>query len=978
MLEQYRRLLWNNLGGVIVALDLAARVTYANQEALDMLGYTEQELLGRNWLEITALPEQRQQAQELFQRMVSGQMADPFLASSREIRTKSGRNVHMAWRSNPVVDDAGRIIGTVSCGQNMTEEKQARNRLDLHNKIAQIMELDRSFADSAGLFLAALAQQSGWVAAEILLARDPGGPLCQFAWWTDGREVQDFFAFTCEQLSFGKGEGLPGMVWANGAPTWIDDVSVCDWFLRREAAAAAGIRAAMGFPLWVGGEVVGVIVLYSEHTQLQNEDVVALYATIGIQIGGYYQRKKAEESLRRSERLLAMGAEIVHLGIWEWDIPSGQERWSDEQYRIFGHEPAGAVPTYELFLQAICDHDRPAVLAAVNKALTDPTYVYDVECRIVTADAKSKHIRCQGEVVRDGDGRPVRMIGTVLDISEIRRSEEQLKIWGELFNNSGEAMLITDPTPKILGVNREFTRLTGYEAAEVLGKNPNILKSDRHDRVFFQKFWASLAGTGYWQGEIWDRRKDGTEYPKWSTISRIKNEQGVTTHYVATFTDISERKAADAKINYLYHYDPLTGLPNRTLLYEQTAEVLAKAAGESRRVAVMSLDLDQFKIVNDSFGHSVGDMLIQQVARRLRACVRESDLVCRTGGDEFVIVLPHIKNIAETLPVAEKVAEQIRQPIVAADTEFALTTSIGISVYPEDGTERDLLLRNADIAMNFAKETGRNRYRFFTEDLSDLAANKMRLVNDLRKAVDRGEFVLYYQPQIAVATNRMIGAEALLRWEKPDVGIVAPGEFIAVAEESGLILPIGDWVLNEACRQCRQWEDLGLPPLLVAVNISAIQFQQPGFVAKVAVAMADSRAQSVLEIEITEGVVMDNSLAAAALLTQLKDLGCQLAIDDFGTGYSSLAYLTKFPVDRLKIDQSFVRTMLVESKNMAIVESIVSLAKNLKMRVIAEGVETQAEYQALRQRGCDEVQGYYFAKPMPPGEFLRWRREQGC
>lgn len=974
MLKTYQRLLWNSLGGIIVALDCQARISYANQEALDTFGYDAAEFIGQDWFSLMASPKDRRMQYEHFQANLTGRANDSFWETSREIAAKDGRILQIAWRSNLVRDDAGNIIGTISCGQNVTEEKLARTRLYLHNTIAQIVEMDHLFETAAGLFLAAIVRQLDWAMGELWMVREQQDVLCQYAWWQNDIVVPDFFDLTCDQLAFAKGEGLPGQVWQTGTITWIDDVSTCTTFARRKVAASAGIHAAMGFPIWVSGEIVGVVVLFSTQIQTRNEDLMNLCSTLGIQIGNYYQRKKAENALRENERILKIGAEIVHLGIWEWEISSGEERWSDEQFRIFGHEPGAVKPVYDLFVQAIAAEDRPMVLTAVEKALADPAYTYDIECRIIAADGKIKYIRCQGEVVRDSAGRPVRMIGTVLDISQRRQAEEQLKIWGELFNNSGEAMLITDATPKILGINHEFTRLTGYDATEVIGKNPNVIKSGRHDRAFFQKFWASLLATGYWQGEIWDRRKDGSEYPKWSTISRVKNNQGVTTHYVATFTDISERKAADEKIRYLYHYDPLTGLPNRTLLYKKIDSAILQATRQSGYVAVISLDLDQFKFVNDSVGHHIGDQMIQEIAVRLRGCVGGQDCVCRTGGDEFVVVLQEVKNVADIIPVAEEIARQICRPVTVENTEFALTTSMGISIFPQDGVERDLLVRNADIAMNFAKESGRNRYRFFTEELSEVAVRKMQTVNDLRKALERREFVLYYQPQLEVGSGRLIGAEALIRWDRPDSGLVMPGDFIPIAEESGLIVPIGDWVLAEACRQCREWEAAGGSPLTVAVNVSASQFRQADFMAKLASTLNQGGTKPRLEIEITEGVIMENSEQAIQWLGQLKSLGCSLSIDDFGTGYSSLAYLTRFPVDRLKIDQSFVRIMLTSEANMAIVESIIGLAKNLKMHVIAEGVETQAEYDALRNRQCDEVQGYYFARPMAAADFLSWRK----
>ena len=553
-----------------------------------------------------------------------------------------------------------------------------------------------------------------------------------------------------------------------------------------------------------------------------------------------------------------------------------------------------------------------------------------------------------------------------------RIAEARLQIWDELFRSSGEAMMVTDAEHRILVVNEAFSRMTGYDADEVTGQTPAFLQSGRQERSFYLELLAVLNDAGYWQGEIWNRRKDGTEYLQGLTISRIRNEQGMTTHYIATFSDNSERKAAEERIRYLVQHDPLTGLPNRTLLFDRINTAIARAKRSKRHVVVFSIDVDRFKVVNDSLGHDVGDMLLQEMAQRLQTCVREEDTLSRPGGDEFAIVFPNVEDIGAVAPIAEKVAACMRTPISISDMDFSLTASIGISVYPGDGTEKESLLKNADAAMNYAKETGRNRYHFFTNDLNRMVSERLRIETNLRKALERNEFVLYYQPQVDLHSNRVVGMEALIRWRQPEEGLISPAKFIPMAEESGLIVPIGEWILATAAGQWRDWTKAGMPPVSLAVNISAVQFYQSDFLEKISRHVKQCRLESFLEIEVTEGVMMRNVPATLDIMHKLKAIGCKLSIDDFGTGYSSLGYLSRFPLDKLKIDQSFVRAMLTSQTNMAIVDTIIRLANNLHLRVIAEGVETDEEMEALRDRKCDEVQGYLYARPMPAEELILW------
>jgi diguanylate cyclase (GGDEF)-like protein/PAS domain S-box-containing protein len=589
---------------------------------------------------------------------------------------------------------------------------------------------------------------------------------------------------------------------------------------------------------------------------------------------------------------------------------------------------------------------------------------------IVTRNGGRRRIAWNNTPLRDPDGKVMGAASIGEDITEHRKAEEHLLLWSKVLENSVEGIMVTDADNAIVTVNQAFTRVTGYALEEVRGKNPRLLQAKRQDRGFYQNMWAAITETGHWQGELWNRRKNGEVYPQWTSISTLRDSQGAITHHIGVFSDITERKAADERIRYLAHYDVLTGLANRTLLQARLEQALAAARRDRTYVALLFLDLDRFKNINDSLGHYSGDTVLQAVGERLRACVREGDTVARLGGDEFVIMLPDLRAGDDAARVAEKVFGAMAHPFFIAGHELNLTLSLGISVYPDDGNEIGSLIKNADAAMYHAKEAGRNNYQFYTGDMNARALEALALENRLRHALERRELLLYFQPQVDLWSGRIIGAEALLRWQQPELGLVPPGKFIPIAEERGLIVPIGDWVLRNACAQNLRWQQQGLPAMPVAVNISALQFHQKGFVDKVAQAVQQSGLDPrYLELEITESILMRDAEATVAMMRALRAMGLKLSIDDFGTGYSSLSYLRRFPLDRLKIDQSFVRDMAANSDAAAIASVIITLAKTLKLKAIAEGVETQAQLDLLRAQGCDEMQGYYFSKPLPAAEF---------
>ena len=562
------------------------------------------------------------------------------------------------------------------------------------------------------------------------------------------------------------------------------------------------------------------------------------------------------------------------------------------------------------------------------------------------------------------------LLARVRNILQRKRAEAQLRLAAHVFEYSGEAIVITDRDNRIVEVNPSFTRMTGYTAEEVHGKNPGILSSGRATKEEYRVMWAAIEEHGFWQGEMWDRRKDGNIYPKLLTISVVRNYQGDIDFYIASFADLSEQKATEEKIRHVAHHDALTGLPNRLYLHISLEQAIAAARRENAEVALLFIDLDRFKIINDTLGHHVGDSLLVEVAQRLRKCVRESDLLARLGGDEFVVAISGDDAINIAAHVAEKILGSLSRPYHIAGNALHSTPSIGISLYPHDGDSIESLMKNADAAMYHAKSMGRNNFQFFSTEMTQSSSERLQLEDSLHRALEHGEFIVYYQPQADFASGRLVGAEALIRWRHPERGMISPLDFIPLAEENGMILPIGAWVLREVCRQLKAWRELGLTGLHVAVNLSPRQFHQDGLVENILGALREFDVPAAaLELEITESSVMENPDEAVSLMNRLNQNGLSIAIDDFGTGYSSLSYLKRFPVSKLKIDRSFVMDIPGDANDTAIAIAVIQLARSLGLKTVAEGVETAEQRQFLSDQGCDLLQGYWYSRPLDAAGF---------
>ncbi|MBO1539814.1 EAL domain-containing protein [Pseudomonas sp. OA65] len=595
-------------------------------------------------------------------------------------------------------------------------------------------------------------------------------------------------------------------------------------------------------------------------------------------------------------------------------------------------------------------------------------FVRDFSCHIRRNDGQIRLCEVSSRPLPIGDEDC--MLTIARDITERHLMQEKLQQAATVFESTAEGVLITDTQQHISAVNRAFTEITGYSETEALGHTPRLLASGLHDSAFYAAMWHQLTAEGHWQGEISNRRKNGELYPSWLTISAVRNRDRQITHFVAVFADISSLKHAQARLDYQAHHDPLTGLPNRTLFESRLLAALNSQQENGGQGAVLFLDLDRFKHINDSLGHPVGDLLLKGIAVRLREQLRDIDTVARLGGDEFIILLPGLQQPSDAEHIAQKLLNCFTAPFQAGEHEFFISASIGTSLYPQDGCDVATLVKNADAAMYRSKAKGRNRVEKYTRDLTAQASERVALEHELRRAIERNELSLSFQPKINLVDNRLVGAEALIRWYHPTFGDVPPEHFIPLAEENGMILQIGDWVLERACRQLCEWNSTyeSLGPL--SVNLAGAQLRQPNLLGRIEQLLREHQLKpDLLQLEITENFIMSQAEEALTVLHQLKKLGVQLAIDDFGTGYSSLSYLKRLPLDILKIDQSFVRGLPDDPHDVAIVRAIIALGRSMQFTIIAEGVETLAQQQFLTEEGCEQIQGYIVSLPLCAEEF---------
>ena len=675
-----------------------------------------------------------------------------------------------------------------------------------------------------------------------------------------------------------------------------------------------------------------------------------------------------------SEALWKFALEGSGAGVWDWDPVHARGRYSPLYKTLLGYAadlPDADLPRWE---ERLHPEDRAAALAALQRHYDGGSPTYVSEHRLLCQDGHYRWMHERGMVMRrDARGVALRTVGTTTDISARKQAEQRLRLAASVFTHTMEGIVITDAAGTIVDVNDAFSRITGYHHDEAVGQTPRILSSGRQGPEFYAGMWRALLTVGQWSGEIWNRRRNGEVYAEILTISAVRNAAGVTTHYVALFTDITAHKEHERQLEHIAHFDALTGLPNRVLLGDRLQQAMLRCNRQERALAVAFLDLDGFKGINDAHGHDVGDDLLIAVGQRMKSVLREGDSLARIGGDEFVAVLVDLDRPDACEPVLDRLLAAAAEPVAVGGHVLRVSASIGVTLYPQDGVDADLLMRHADQAMYLAKQSGRNRWHLFDLAHDTAAKSQRESLEQIREAFDLGQFVLYYQPKVNMRTGRLVGAEALIRWQHPQRGVLPPAAFLPTMEGHPISLEVGDWVIATALSQMATWRAQGLH-VPVSVNIGAGQLQQAGFAARLAERLrrVPDIPPGCLELEVLETSALEDIAQVSEVMQACKALGVRFALDDFGTGYSSLTYLKRLPADMIKIDQSFVRDMLEDSEDRAIVEGVVGLARVFRREVIAEGVETRAHGMVLLELGCELAQGYGVARPMPADQLPAW------
>lgn len=680
--------------------------------------------------------------------------------------------------------------------------------------------------------------------------------------------------------------------------------------------------------------------------------------------GEVVERNKAYQKLQESEQRLHEAQHIARIGNWNWDITTGEIIWSDQIYTIIGVNPSTPKGTFNDLLAVVAEDERPTVKAVFEKCRQDGV-PYDIEHSVVREDDRLVYVHQQGQVELDKTGQAIRMAGTMQDITQRRQTEAQMRKLSGAVEQIADSVMITNGVGVVEYVNPAFEEMTGYTKEEAIGSTPRLLKSERQSASFYARLWKTVLDGQVFNDVIINRKKNGQFYYEEKTITPQKDQHGNIIHFISTGKDVTERIESQERLHYLAHHDALTGLPNRVLLQDRLAQALSRSRWHERNIAVLFMDVDRFKIINDTLGHAVGDNLLQQMATRLLECIREGDTVSRLGGDEFAVVLNDLASDEDVLPIAEKMISTLKTPMYIDGHELFVTSSIGISMFPRDGTDSNELLKKADVAMYRAKAQGKDKYQLYNADDDVQAVGRLSIENQLRRALEKGEFSLNYQPQLDITDGSIIGFEALLRWYNQDLKNMPPLQFIPILEETGMIIPVGDWVLRTACQQEKAWQNAGMSPHRIAVNLSIRQFQGQGLVRRIDEILSEiGLLPQYLELEITEGLLIEQITETAKVLNELHEMGIHLSIDDFGTGYSSMSYLKRLPFDTLKIDRMFISDITFNPDDAAIATAIISLAHTLGMQVIAEGVETHDQLQYLQQQQCDAMQGYLFSPPL--------------
>jgi diguanylate cyclase (GGDEF)-like protein/PAS domain S-box-containing protein len=954
-------------------IDADGRTTFVNQKMADMLGYTPEEMLGRTMPAFMHEDDEAKPAHDNEHRHQGSATQHDF-----KFRRKDGSLVCTLYNTVPLTDEHGQYAGAFAMVTDITQRRQTEQRILQLNRllrttaeINQLMAHERTRQRLLDEACRVLVEHGEYRMAWIGLAHYSNGTVEPVASAGFEQGYLEDTEIRCDDTPLG--QGPTGTAIRAGRPVINQDTeqnsSFAPW---REMARSHGYSSSAAFPLRLAGQIIGAVSVYSEKPGAFNPDEVALLEDLVEDIGYALQgqeemeaRKRAEKALAESEANFRALTENANVGI----LVNHQGKHVFANTRLlqmldYTLEELRTTGIKELVHPDDYDHVMSRFRERMDGRPVTPVY----ETRFLSRQGREVPVEVSAAKTT-WQGEPAGLV-FLLDISERRRTEAQMHKLSSAIEQTADAVTITDRSGIIEYVNPAFEHMTGYTRAEAIGKTPRLVKSDKQGAPFHEQLWQTILAGQVFSEVFINRHKNGNLYYEEKTITPLKDDDGRVTHFVATGKDVTERMQTQERLQYMAQHDALTELPNRVLLLDRLKQALARARWHERIVALLFIDLDRFKTINDTLGHETGDLLLQQLATRFSSSVRSGDTVARFGGDEFVILLDDVANENDIRSIALKVLSALVPAFQIDDQNLYITASIGISLYPNDGEDSTTLLKHADIAMYRAKELGKNTYQFYSADMSARAFERLTLESSLRHALERNELRLHYQPVFDVESGGIISVEALLRWQHPDFGLVLPNDFIPLLEETGLIVQAGEWVLDTACAQLRAWHQAGWPQLRLAVNLSPRQFQAEGHLTNTLERNLKALCCNphLLELEITEGLLLQHAASTLAILDRMQTMGLRLAIDDFGTGYSSLGYLRRFPIDSLKIDRSFVHDIPEDEDDSAITTAIIVLAQSLKLDVIAEGVETEAQRDFLRARGCHMMQGLLFSRPLPAEE----------
>ncbi|MWV15659.1 EAL domain-containing protein [Pseudomonas sp. L-22-4S-12] len=959
---RYRELV-EQLHEAIFLTDSRGRLTFLNPSWQSITGHSIGESLGRPLLDFIAAEQREalgQRIAAILARQDSGWLGETRLLEA-DGRTR--------WISLRLAAGEQHGLGLHGSLSDIQERRQTQALQEARNAVLDRMLAQRPLRETLNDMV--LRLESINPEMQVSIMQLDKGRLRVLA----APSLPGSYASALDNLPAQSGLGSCSHAAASGELSIVEDIANHpNWASFRDQAALAGVRACWSLPFKNDiGEVLGVFGIYYRRVARPALEDIALVTEFtrlaGLAVRQHQrdaERLQSELRFRATFEQAAVG--IAHLA------PDGH--WLRVNQRLCQMLGYSRDDLLELTFQDITHpDDLGSDLQQVERLLTGDIARYSLEKRYMRRDGSLLWANLSATLVRHTNGAPHYFISVVEDIGLRKQQELALQQAATVFESTQEAVVIVDANRRILTSNPAFTGITGLSPQQAIGRRLPLLPGNSVERTRYRTLWRKVQDSGHWQGELSSRREDGSPFPFWLTVSRVRGSDPQQPQYVLTFTDLSQYRDSQERLAHLVHFDTLTDLPNRLFANERLNHALEHAQRHDERVAVLFFDLDHFKTINEGLGHKIGDELLIAVARRLQQRLRNEDTLARLSSDEFLVVLENLQRPEEAASIARTLLALLERPLQMSNgREVYLGASIGISLYPDDGLASDELLRNAEAALHQAKQEGRNTYRFYTQGLTHQAHSRLALEAQLRQALKHNEFSLHYQPLLDAASGRTIGVEALLRWNS-EQGLVSPARFIPLAEDTGLIVPIGTWVLREACRQMQFWRQQGLDLQTLAVNLSPRQFRQADLLQQVREALHDSGLPpACLELEITEGALMDNVEQARETLIALKSLGLKLAVDDFGTGYSSLAYLRRFPLDKLKVDQSFMQGVPEDQANLEIVATIVGLARNLKLRVLAEGVETPAQLQALRQLGCEQCQGYLFSRPLSAIQLVNWLR----